>query len=155
MKKITLLLLLCTAVFSLHTQPKQLKNFDELMASLKSGHSVRTVIYYAKCTLIADSQEVKAPDAIGGMELRTYEYFAPGVVRNPKGYLTTSETVLISHPRYGYVQNYVKMKIFDDDRAEIVARYLKPGTLEIVMDEMFKGTINNGKDDGGIFLFEN
>jgi hypothetical protein len=148
------LLALSFVVSSSQTQPKQLKSFEELMASLKSGHSVRSVIYYAKCKLMADSEEVKAPDAIGGMELKTFEFFAPGAVHNAKGFLSASETVLISHPRYGYVQNYVKMKIIDDGKIEIIARYLRPGTLEVVMDEVFYGKISDGRDDGGVWLFE-
>jgi hypothetical protein len=61
--------------------------------------------------------------------------------------------VLISHPRYGYVLNYVKLRIADDDTVEIIARYLKPGTYEVVMDETFRGALSDGKTEKGVACF--
>ena len=66
------------------------------------------MIHYAKCKLVIDGEETPAPDAIGGMKLIPYEYFAKMSVRNEKAYVTASETRLISHRSYGYVLNYVK-----------------------------------------------
>jgi len=146
------LLVLC--ILDSVAQVRQLKSFEQLMTSLKSGKEVRAIVYYAKCRLIADSMEVKSPEAFGGMSLKTFEYFAPMSVRNPKAFVTSSETVLITHPRHGYVRNYVKIKIFEDDKVEITARYLTPSTLQIVMDETFYGAISTGVDANGVYLYE-
>jgi hypothetical protein len=135
------------------SQSKQVTGFSELMNALKGGAEARVVIDYARCRLVMDSAEVKAPEAIGGMSLSTYEYFAPMVVRNPKAYVTSSQTVLISHPRYGYVLNYVKIKIVENDSVEVTARYLNPGTYQIVMDETFYGSISKGDDGRGVRLY--
>lgn len=134
-------------------QSRQITGFNELMQALKGGAEARVVIDYAQCKLVIDSAEVKAPAAIGGMSLSTYEYFAPMVVRNPKAYVTSSQTVLISHPRYGYVFNYVRIKIIENDSVEVTARYLNPGTYQIVMDETFYGAISRGDDGRGVRLF--
>ncbi len=48
---------------------------------------------------MADGKERKSSDAIGGFEIRQRERLGRAVVRNPKEYLVTSETVLIGHPR--------------------------------------------------------
>lgn len=133
----------------------QLKDFNEIMTALKNGKQVHAVIYYAKCKLVVDSLEEKSPDAIGGMDLKTWEYFAPQAVGNPKGFLTSSENILISHRKRGYVYNYVKIKIYDDNKVDIIARYLLPSTLEVVMDEIFYGQISAGNDDYGVHLFSN
>jgi hypothetical protein len=122
----------------------RIKNYDELMRQITEGASVRLVLSYAKCKLLIDGKEEKGPEAIGGMELKTWEWFAKGVIRNPKAYVTSSETVLISHPKYGYVHNYVKIKIFEDSSVEVTARYLKTGSFEIVMDETFLGKLGEG-----------
>lgn len=135
------------------SQSKQVAGFDELMQALKGGAEARVVIDYAQCKLVIDSAEVRAPAAIGGMSLSTYEYFAPMVVRNPKAYVTSSQTVLISHPRYGYVLNYVKIKIIENDSVEVTARYLNPGTYQIVMDETFYGAVSKGDDGRGVRVF--
>jgi hypothetical protein len=135
-------------------QSKLLKNFDQLMFALRTGSEVRAVIYYSRCKLIVDSVETKAPDAIGGMSFATFEYFAPNSVRNPKAFVTTSQTMLISHPRQGHVYNYVKIKVYEDDNVEINAKYLNPTTYQVVMDETFYGKISSGDDGNPVCLFE-
>lgn len=151
---LALLMLGCAApLLALASQPEQLKTFDAFLGALKSGRTVKAVIHYAQCRLTIDGKDEKAPDAVGGMEFRTFEYFAPGAVKNPKGFVSASETVLISHPRYGYVQNYVKVRIYEDHAVEIIARYLDPKTLKVVMDETFTGEINDGMNGQGVFLF--
>jgi len=133
--------------------PEPLRTFDAFLRALESGRTVRAVIHYARCRLVIDGKDEKAPDAVGGMDFRTFEYFAAGSVGNPRGFVSTSETVLISHPRYGYVQNYVKVRVYEDHTVEITARYLDPKTLKIVMDETFYGSIDDGRNGGGVALF--
>jgi hypothetical protein len=134
-------------------QPVRCTSFNDLLTSLKDGWSVRMTIEYAKCRLVIDSVEQRSPEAVGGMTIDTYEYFARGVVRNAKAYLATSETHLISHPRYGYVLNYVRLRIYEDDAVEIVARYLNPSSYAVVMDETFFGAISDGSDSNGLHLY--
>jgi hypothetical protein len=137
----------------------QVLNFEQLMAGLKAGKSVKAVIYYGKCKLFSDGKEQsESPDAIGGMRLDTYEYFDSTVFKGKvPSFVTSSQTVLINHPRYGYVYNYVKIKIRIDNSVEITARYLKPrmfsSKYKVVMDETFKGIVNNGNNEGGVFFF--
>lgn len=141
------------------TAQKQINNFDDLLTALKAGKPVKTVIHYGKCKLIVDGkEESESPDAIGGMKIDTYEYFDSSIFKNKiPSFLSTSQTVLIYQPAYGYVYNYVKMKLKKDNSVEVTARYLKPrkfsSKFKVVMDEMFKGKINNGTNDGAIFLY--
>ena len=74
-------------------------------------------------------------------------------VRNDKAYVTASETKLIAHRSYGYVLNYVKIRIFEDDSVEIIAQYLDPKTYEVKMDETFNAVINNSSNDGAVYLY--
>lgn len=150
MKKFFVLILI---PFSIFAQTQQLKDFNQLFNSLKSGETVRAIIHYELCRLVIDGKEEVAPNAIGGMDLNTFEYFAKGSVRIDNAFISVSETVLISHPRYGYVLNYVKLRIYEDDNVEIVARYLDPKTYEVKMDETFYARINNGNNSGALFLY--
>jgi hypothetical protein len=152
--KRSILVTLFLLPIALHAQ-QRLLSFDDLLSALANGKNVRVVIHYAKCQLVIDSVEQKAPDAIGGMDLSTFEYFAPGVVHPTKGYLASSKAVLIHHPRHGYVQNYVRLRAYDDGTVEITARYLVPGTMEVVMDETFHGRLSAGNDDEGVSFFAN
>ena len=149
--KSSLLLLLIS--IPLAAQTTQITSAPSLFESLKSGEDVNAVIHYAKCKLIIDGEETQSPDAVGGMKLIPYEYFARMSIRNEKAYVTASETRLISHRSYGYVLNYVKIRIFEDDSVEIIARYLDPNSYEVKMDETFTASVNNGSNDGAVYLY--
>ena len=130
----------------------KLSNFNEIMAALRSGEPVRVIFYYAKCQLISDNEiKPKSPDAVGGMSIDTFEYFAKNSVKNPLAFVAASESKLIANPvGSGYVYNYVKIKIAEDNKIRITARYLDAKTFEVVMDESFYTTIDE-KDPGAKF----
>ncbi len=154
MKKILYtILILCAGINTLICQPVQLKNFKETLNSLKNGNSVRVVVYYKKCKLITGGKEEQPPDAVGGMELKSFEYFAKGSVNNEKSYIASSEIVLISHPRYGMVYNYIKFRFFEDNTVEITARYIDPKTYEVKMDESFYSYIDDMNNDAAVMLY--
>jgi len=113
-------------------------DYAALTRAVESGDLVRAVIHFARCRLKADGNESPGPNAVGGMDLGTFESFAPMLFNNPHGFLAASEARLISHARYGYVLDYVKLRIYDDDRVDVVAQYLDPKTFELKMDELFE-----------------
>ena len=123
---------------------EQLKSFDQLMAALKSGEQVRVVIHYGRCILVSGKDTIPAPQAVGGMPLGTFEYFAANSIGNPQAFVTFSETVLITTRKGKYLYNYVKLKAFQDGRVEIIARYLRPKDFKTMMDETFYGRIGEG-----------
>jgi hypothetical protein len=156
MKKISSVLLLFFLISTTVLAQKQLKSFDELMTSLNSGKQVRMVALYKKCKLISDNEEQeKVPDAIGGMNLSVFEYFAKESIKNKLAFVVFSESKLIKYPKgEGFVYNYVKIKVSEDNKVKITAQYIDAKTFEIKMDENFFGEINDGKNDKGISFFE-
>lgn len=139
---------------SLSAQTTQITSAVSLFENLKSGENVSAVIHYSKCKLIVDGEETQSPDAVGGMRLMPFEYFAKMSIGNEKAYIAASETQLISHRKYGYVLNYVKIRIFEDDTVEIIAKYLDPNSYEVKMDETFTAYLNNGSNDGAVYLYK-
>jgi hypothetical protein len=128
-----------------------LTTFDALMESLDSGHAVRAVLRYGNCTLDGSGP---GPDAVGGMNVDTYEYFAEGVVGNDTAYVLFSETALISMGT-SYVYDYVKVRVYADLSTEIVAEYLDPTTFDVEMSEAFDCPYDDGTAaDPGISLYE-
>ncbi|MGD2092589.1 MAG: hypothetical protein PVH61_40860 [Candidatus Aminicenantes bacterium] len=104
--------------------------------------------------MIRDNEEVeRVPEAIGGMELSTFEYFAPGSIRNKEGFISSSKTVLINHPGYGFVMNYAKVRIYDNNKIRLIAQYVTPNTYEIKMDESFYTVINDSKNKGAAYFY--
>ncbi len=157
MKKyaVTILLLIFAVVSGLNAKSTQIINFNELMASLKTGEKVRLVIHYGNCKLYENFIESKSPDAIGGMEITNFEYFAPNSVKNDKGFLVVSESQLISHPRYGFVLNYIKIRIDDDGKVKITAQCINPKNYEVKMDETFQTEISKkAAENGGFFIYK-
>lgn len=155
MKRILVVIVFSVAAAaSLYSQAKMVKSFDQLMFALRTGSEVRAVIFYARCRLVVDTVETKAPDTVGGMSFNTFDYFGQNSVNNSKAFVTTSQAVLISHPRQGQVYNYVKLKIYEDNSVEINAKFLHPTTYQVVMDETFYGKISSGDDGNAVCLYE-
>ncbi len=155
-RRILIVFILFTTGFVSSAQSKQILNFDELMQSLNSGEKVRVVMHYAQCKLFIDNKEQSsAPDAVSGMEINTYEYFAPGAARNKLAFVVFSDSKLISNPKgKGYVYNYGKVRINSDNSVKITARYLNPKNFKVLMDEYFESEINDGKNNGGVYLYK-
>jgi hypothetical protein len=132
-----------------------IKDFTQLMDNLKSGNDVKMVVHYKKCQLISDNEITeRIPDAIGGLSVDVFEYFAPNSVKNDKAFVVFSENKLIQYPKGdGYVYNYVKVKVSEDNKVKITARYIDPKTMEEVMDENFFGEINNGSNEAGVYFY--
>lgn len=152
-KFIVLLLLL---ISSIKAEPKQLTNFIQIFDALKQGYNVNAVLHYKDCLLVSDGDTVKAPDAVGGMNVLPYEYFAPNVMGNSRAFISSSETVMVYLKGFGgYLYNYVKLRIYDDNTVEITARYLTIDKLEVKMDETFYGGINDGLNGKPIFFYAN
>jgi hypothetical protein len=151
MKKYLLLAMAILLFISLVAETKQLNDFEDLMDSLLQGEQVRVVIYYGECKLMIDGQEVDAPEAIGGMEIDTFEYFAPGSVGNEIAYVVFSKSKLINLG--GYLYNYAKLRVYADGKVEITAQYADPQTYEISMDETFISEINNKKNKGAVYFY--
>lgn len=147
--------LLVFFAFSVSAQTP-LKGFDELMQALRSGKHVKMVVDYKKCQLIYDNEiSEKSPDATGGMNLDTWEFFARGSVRNDKAFVVFSTSHLIQYPKgEGYVYNYVKVRVSEDNKVKITARYVEPKTFENLMDENFFGEINDGKNGAGVTFYQ-
>ena len=154
-KNLLLLLLSFMSITYCLAQNNQLTSFESLMKALNAGKNVRVIMHYAKCKQIADNEEKeKAPDAVGGMNLDTYEYFEANAAHNKDPFVVASTSKLIGNPKGdGFVFNYVKIKVSPDNKVKVTAQYVDVKTMEITMDENFFGEINNGENDGGIFFF--
>ncbi|HSA05395.1 MAG TPA: VirK family protein [Tenuifilaceae bacterium] len=157
MKKTFFFLALALISLNLFAQQKSLKNFDELMTALNGGEQVRVIIHYGKCTLISDNEiEDKSPDAIGGMTIDTYEYFAPKAVRgNENAFVVFSENKLIMNPKgKGFVYNYGKFRIESTGKVKVTVMYIDPNTQEEMMSENFFTTFGESKTEQAIFFYK-
>lgn len=132
-----------------------INDFASLMNALRNGETVKIVMMYARCKFISDGvEQEKSPDATGGMAIEAWEYFETGAVHNKQPFVTFSVSSLIQNPKgKGYVYDYVKVRINADNSVKILAQYINPKNYKTLMDETFTGIINDGKNEGGVFLY--
>jgi hypothetical protein len=137
-------------------EPEQLVSFGKVFGALESGARVRVVLRYKNMTLYDENGELvkEVPDAVGGMDLDTFEYFAAGAIGNPEGYFASSHAHLINHPRYGVVLNYVKISVYESGQVKIRAQYLSPTDYAVKMDETFETKIHDGENGAGAYFFK-
>jgi hypothetical protein len=135
-------------------QTVRLVNYLDILSALKSGSKVRAVFHYKDCKLVIDGEAMEnVPDAIGGMSMDTFEYFAPQSIGNDHGFIASSHSVLIRHPSHGFVLNYVKLHIYDEGEVKITAIYVSPRDFDVKMEESFHTIIGDGKNSGAAFFY--
>jgi hypothetical protein len=158
MKRVSILIAITLAAFTAAiAQPKSLKNFDELMAAMNAGYNVRVVIHYGKCKLVSDNEvQDKSPDAIGGMTIDTYEYFAPKAIRgNENAFVVFSENKLIQNPKgKGFIYNYAKFRVESSGKVKVTVMYLDPNSQEELMSENFFTQFDDSTKEQAIFFYQ-
>ncbi len=153
--KVKLLIFVLVIFQFTRAETSQITNFDELITVLKKGEIVRVIIEYGKCQLISDNEiQSRSPQAIGGMTMETFEYFAENALGGNQPFVVSSENKLIANPKgSGYVYNYGKVRVDKDGKVKITVRYIDPKTYENKMDESFYTEINNGKNQGAATFY--
>ena len=139
-----------------YSQSTRIKSFDQLIETLHSGARVRAVIHYSQCSRTKE-QEIKTPlpEAITGMEIDTYEFFAPGAAHNKIAFIVFSTSKLIQNPLgKGFVYNYGKVRINADNTCQVTAKYIHPRRYKVLMDELFTAKLNDGVNGEGINLYK-
>ncbi|MBN1150645.1 hypothetical protein JXA84_05425 [candidate division WOR-3 bacterium] len=146
-----------TAIFlfapTLFSQTDSLYDYVSLKNNLLSGIQVRVVVHYGTCTVLIEGEPIQEPpDAIGGMNIDTFEIFSKGVFENEYEYLSFSGNSLVLL-RERHVINYVKFRVFENDSVSIRAQYVDPLSYEVLMDEEFLTMIRDEKGNGGVLFF--
>ena len=153
MKNIALTLLMLATAGTLLAQ-RQLTSATQVFEALQSGKTVQAVFHYHKCEPFIEGEQEKMPQIVGGMDISTFEFFGEMSIGNPTPFVVASKSKLIKNPiGDGYVYNYAKVKVRGDETVSITAQYLNPETFAVQMNEEFRTTVNDGKNDSGAFFF--
>ena len=133
----------------------QITSYEELKSVLFSGQTVRIRNFYYRCKEMNQETGEAHPgaDAVGGMELDTFEYFGDSVFKNKPPYLATSKSQLILVNGKFY-QDYVKLRFYPDETVEIIAKFYDIENHEIIDLHDISCRLNKGgDDDGGVCLY--
>ena len=89
------------------------------------------------------------------MDIDTYEYFPVGAVHNKNTFVVFSNSKLVQNPiGKGYVLNYGKVRINEDNTVQVTAKYIHPKNYKELMSEVFVGKLNDSHNNEGINLFK-
>jgi len=126
------------------------------MESLNAGESVRVVLKYERCAREHGPETDSVSGVAASLEIDTWEFFDRGSIGNAKAFLVFSQSKLIENPLgKGFVLNYGKVKISEDNSVKVTARYLDPKTLRVKMEEFFRCAVNDSINNAGVYLFKN
>jgi hypothetical protein len=139
----------CPPVTCTAPEPSLITSYADLLATLKSGARVRVVLDYGKCKLNGSP----GPNALGAMNFDTFEWFGAKVLGNPKAFIAASETHLIRLPS-GFVNDYVRVRVSEDDSVGIDVQYLDPQTYAISVDETISCGISDAMTERGATFYK-
>jgi hypothetical protein len=128
--------------------PEQLTTYADILDTLKSGARVRVVLDYAQCTILGSP----GPKALGAMNMDTFEWFDKGSIGNPKAYVAASETHLVRLNTF--INDYVRIRVFEDDKVGIEVKYLDPVTYAVSVDETIDCGISDAATARGATFFK-
>lgn len=131
------------------TAPALLTSYTDLLSTLETGARVRVVLDYGKCKLSGSA----GPAAKGAMNFDTYEWFAAGLIGNPKAFVATSTTQLINlSPNFVY--DYVRVQVSEDNAVTIGVQYLDPTTFAVSVDETIECGISDATTARGATFYQ-
>lgn len=131
---------------------KTITNYADLLSSISQGDSVRAVMFLNKCS-VSNKTTTNSVDVIAAMNFNIFNKYQVTIGSQQKNTIATSITTLVEHNKYGTVYNYVRLRIFEDNSAEVFSEYLDPTTYKQLGSLTFNCAVSNGNDQNGIVLY--
>lgn len=153
LKKLFLYILIINVSQLANATPSRiLDNYSDLLNAISQGDSVRAIIFINKCSM--EKYSVDSNDVIAGMNFTNFNKYPVNVGAQQKNTIATSISTLVEHNKLGTVYNYVRLRIFDDNSAEIFSEYLDPTTYKKLGSMTANCSISHGHDQNGVLLYD-
>lgn len=153
MRYVVISIISVISLFSAHVAfalDYRIKSYSQLSHSLESGYEVRAVTDFGKCT----STEKLNGNPIGGLNFDQFlRYQIKDEDGNAREAIATSSNMLIRHPQFGMVYNYVRLRVFADDSVQLYSELIDPKSFTMLNQKTFQCRISNGDDKNGLSLF--
>lgn len=143
--------LLCFSQLTIANSSQLLGNYSDLLHAISQGDSIRAIMYVNKCSITKAS--INIDDFIAGINFTDFNKYQVSVGNLQKNTIATSIYKLVEHPTLGPIYNYVRLRIFEDNAAEIFSEYLDPRTYKQLGSMTANCTVSNGHDQNGILLY--
>lgn len=151
------ILLILSALFilmmngSVFAATQVLTTYQQLLQALTQGDEVSAVIYFDKCTL----NNAPAPQngVISRMNIDSFVHYKVTVEGRQRYTIATSHTLLVEHSQFGTSLNYVRLRLFEDNTAELHHAFYDPKTYEAKSVVNYICRLSNGADNNAITLY--
>jgi glycogen synthase len=127
-----------------------LPSYGELSKALIQGDEVRAIITLKHCTDHA-GQAVKN-ELTGGLNFTQFNKY---LLSDEKRFtIATSTNMLVKTPNYGHVYNYVRLRIFEDNSAELLSEFIDPKNFNILKTASYHCHLKNSDEPAGVSLYD-
>lgn len=132
---------------------KLITNYSDLLTALTQGDDVRAIITVNKCTSSSENSK-DFTDIYASLNFTTFNKYQLQISGQAKDVIATSINMLVKSEQFGNVDNYVRLRVFQDGSAELFSQYLNPTTYAQLQAVSFNCHISNGQDQNAITLYD-
>ncbi len=121
--------------------------YNDLLTTLTQGKNVKGILALHHCTSENKAQIKEMYGSLNFTHFNAYE------MEEGKKVIATSTTMLIETKQSGPVYNYVRLRIFTDNSAEVLSEFLDPKTFKVQRQSTYACTLSDSKIQGGVNLY--
>jgi hypothetical protein len=152
MKYIFKFLLLLNLLSSAFAAPKLISNYQDLVSNLSKGDEVRAIFLINKCT--TDQKTANDNNIIAGMNFTQFNKYSIQANNESKNIVATSFSMMTEHSRYGLTYNYIRLRVFEDNSAEILSEYFDPKDFSRLGLIVFNCQLSQEPSQEGVTLYD-
>lgn len=126
-------------------------NYTDLLNALTKAQEVKGVLALHHCTAV-EGQAAK--EMYGSFNFTHFNAYEMQENNQKKQVIATSHTLLIETKQFGPVYNYVRLRVFPDNSAEVLSEFLNPATFKVQRQSTYMCKLSDGTIEGGITLYQ-
>jgi hypothetical protein len=151
LKKILGLSLLLTANQIYATEPLLITNYNDLLTALTTGHQVKGILALHQCTT---NDKPISNEMYGSLNFNNFNAYEMQEGNAKKKLIATSTSMLIETRDHGPALNYLRLRVFSDNSAELYSEYLNPQTYSKLSEKSYQCKLSDKVTHGGVTLYD-
>ena len=149
------LLMICLLLNSSTQAGVMTGGYDQLVKALEQGDDIKALVHMEKCQL-KNAPPNQPKMAYPAETMFNFSVFSHYVLNEtPARYtVATSNSMMLEHEQFGMVRAYGRLRIFEDNQAELHTAYYDPRTYEKKLGMDFVCSLSKGHDNNAVVLID-